>query len=85
MMGCMIKTGISGAAAVHVAVAKSDVITKVDLDRPSLCVFNPVDGGVIFNESGISVTDTPVWGLARFAGWSRFQPDKKHNEQCRHR
>jgi L-alanine-DL-glutamate epimerase and related enzymes of enolase superfamily len=59
MIGCMLETSISVAAAVHVAVAKSNAITKIDLDGPSLCQFNPVDGGVIFNESEISVTDAP--------------------------
>ena len=59
MIGCMLETSISVAAAVHLAVAKSNVITKVDLDGPSLCAFNPVDGGVIFNESEISITDAP--------------------------
>ena len=65
MIGCMIETSISVAAAVHVAVAKSNVITKVDLDGPSLCAFNPVDGGVMFNESEISVTDAPGPGHPR--------------------
>ncbi|WP_301003889.1 enolase C-terminal domain-like protein [Arsukibacterium sp.] len=37
MIGCMLEGSISVAAAVHVAVAKSDVITKIDLDGPSLC------------------------------------------------
>ena len=46
MIGCMLESSISVAAAVHLAVAKSNVITKVDLDGPSLCAFNPVDGGV---------------------------------------
>ena len=59
MIGCMLETSISVAAAVHLAVAKADVITKVDLDGPSLCAFNPVDGGVVFNESEISITDAP--------------------------
>src|SRR3546814_1654835 len=57
MIGCMLETSISVAAAVHVAVAKSGVITKVDLDGPSLCAFDPVDGGVTFNESEISISD----------------------------
>lgn len=68
MIGCMIETSISVAAAVHVAVAKSDVITKVDLDGPSLCAFNPVDGGVIFNESEISITDAPGLGIREIRG-----------------
>jgi len=56
MIGCMVETSVSVSAAVHLAVAKANVITKVDLDGPSLCQFNPVVGGVIFNESEISVS-----------------------------
>ncbi len=68
MIGCMLETSISVAAAVHVAVAKSNVITKIDLDGPSLCAFNPVDGGVIFNESEISITDAPGLGIREIRG-----------------
>ena len=68
MIGCMLETSISVAAAVHVAVAKADVITKVDLDGPSLCAFNPVEGGVIFNESEISITDAPGLGIREIKG-----------------
>ncbi len=68
MIGCMLETSISVAAAVHVAVAKSNAITKVDLDGPSLCAFNPVDGGVIFNESEITVTDAPGLGIRDIHG-----------------
>ena len=41
MIGCMVETSISVSAAVHLAVAKSNVITKVDLDGPSLCAVQP--------------------------------------------
>jgi L-alanine-DL-glutamate epimerase-like enolase superfamily enzyme len=68
MIGCMLESSISVAAAVHVAVAKSDVITKVDLDGPSLCAYNPVDGGVNFNESEISVSDAPGLGIREIRG-----------------
>jgi L-alanine-DL-glutamate epimerase-like enolase superfamily enzyme len=68
MIGCMIETSISVAAAVHLAIAKSSVITKVDLDGPSLCAFDPVDGGVIFNESEISVTEAPGLGIREIRG-----------------
>ena len=68
MIGCMLETSISVAAAVHLAVAKANVITKVDLDGPSLSKFNPVDGGVIFNESEISVTDAPGLGIREIRG-----------------
>ena len=68
MIGCMIESSISVAAAVHLAVAKSDVITKVDLDGPSLCQFDPVDGGVVFDESEISITDAPGLGIRAIRG-----------------
>ena len=68
MIGCMLESSISVAAAVHVAVAKSNAITKIDLDGPSLCAFNPVDGGVIFNESEISITDAPGLGIREIRG-----------------
>lgn len=68
MIGCMLETSISVAAAVHLAVAKSDVITKVDLDGPSLCQFDPVDGGVLFNESEISISDAPGLGIRSIRG-----------------
>jgi len=73
MIGCMLETSISVAAAVHLAVAKANVITKVDLDGPSLCAFNPVDGGVIFRESEITITDAPGLGIREIRG---LQPIK---------
>ena len=74
MIGCMLEGSISVAAAVHVAVAKASVITKVDLDGPSLCVFNPVQGGVIFNESEITVQDAPGLGIREIAGLEPITP-----------
>jgi len=68
MIGCMVETSVSVSAAVHLAVAKANVITKVDLDGPSLCQFNPVVGGVIFNESEISVTQAPGLGIREIRG-----------------
>jgi o-succinylbenzoate synthase len=68
MIGCMLESSIGVAAAVHLAVAKSDVISKVDLDGPSLCRFDPVAGGVIFNESEIRVTDAPGLGIRSIDG-----------------
>jgi L-alanine-DL-glutamate epimerase-like enolase superfamily enzyme len=68
MIGCMLEGSISVAAAVHVAVAKASVITKIDLDGPSLCTWNPVHGGVIFNESEITVHDAPGLGIREIEG-----------------
>lgn len=82
MIGCMIETSISVAAAVHLAIAKSNVITKVDLDGPSLCAFDPVDGGVLFNESEISVTEAPGLGIREIRGLESLDgmaPIARHN------
>ena len=68
MIGCMIETSISVAAAVHVAVARADVITRVDLDGPALCQFNPVDGGVTFEGPGITVPDAAGLGIRGIRG-----------------
>ncbi|UHQ19337.1 dipeptide epimerase [Lysobacter sp. KIS68-7] len=68
MIGCMLESSISVAAAVHLAVAKADAITKVDLDGPSLSQFNPVEGGVNFNESEISIPDAPGLGIRNIRG-----------------
>jgi len=68
MIGCMLESSISVAAAVHLAAAKSDAISKVDLDGPSLGQFNPVEGGVIFNESEITITDAPGLGIVEVRG-----------------
>ena len=74
MIGCMIETSISVAAAVHLAVAKSNIIRKVDLDGPSLCAFDPVDGGVDFNESEISISDAPGLGIREIRGLEPLAP-----------
>lgn len=68
MIGCMLESSISVAAAVHVAVAKSSVITKVDLDTPSLGRFDPVQCGVNFNNAEISVTGAPGLGIREIKG-----------------
>ncbi len=68
MIGCMLESSISVAAAVHLAAAKSGAISKVDLDGPSLGQFNPVEGGVIFNESEITITDAPGLGIVEVRG-----------------
>ncbi|MCC5825556.1 dipeptide epimerase [Alkalimonas sp.] len=68
MIGCMLETSISVSAAVHLAVAKSDVITKVDLDGPSLCAFDPVEGNVLFEGADISIQDTPGLGIRSIKG-----------------
>ncbi len=68
MIGCMLEGSVSIAAAVHVATAKSDTITKIDLDGPSLCVFNPVRSGTRFNDAEISIGDAPGLGVESIDG-----------------
>ncbi|GGD75038.1 dipeptide epimerase [Lacimicrobium alkaliphilum] len=68
MIGCMLETSISVSAAVHLAVAKSHVITKVDLDGPSLCAFDPVVGNVKFKGSDIIIEDQPGIGIESIQG-----------------
>lgn len=63
VMGCMLEGGISAAAAAHLAVARSAVITKIDLDGPSLATFNPIDGNVHFDDAVITVSDRPGLGI----------------------
>jgi L-alanine-DL-glutamate epimerase-like enolase superfamily enzyme len=62
------------AAAVHLAVAKANVITKIDLDGPSLGQFNPVVGGVLFDESEISIPDAPGLGIREIQGLELLAP-----------
>jgi o-succinylbenzoate synthase len=62
MVGCMLEAKVSVTAAVHLACAKS-VITKVDLDGPVLCREDPIEGGAVFNESKISLPDSPGLGI----------------------
>jgi o-succinylbenzoate synthase len=63
MLGCMLEGPISVGAAVHVASAKESVITMLDLDAVSLCAYNPVEGGVLFDESKITIPDLRGLGV----------------------
>ena len=68
MMGCMLESPIGVTAAAHVAVARSATITKIDLDGPSLCTFNPVHGTTRFHESEIVLGDGPGLGIEKIDG-----------------
>ena len=65
MIGCMLESSIGVAAAAHIAVAKSSIITKIDLDTPALGKYDPVTSGVQFNNSEIKVTDLPGLGISK--------------------
>ncbi len=64
MIGCMLEGSISVAAAAHVAAAKSQAITKIDLDGPSLCQFDPIVSGVTFNDAEIRIGNAPGLGVS---------------------
>jgi len=68
MIGCMLEGAISVSAAAHLAVARAEVITRVDLDGPSLGSFNPVDGNVCFAEAEITIGDAPGLGITAVRG-----------------
>ena len=72
MMGCMLESSISVAAAVHVAVARADVITRVDLDGPSLGTFDPVTGAVDFAGPTINVGNASGLGIGDISGLEMF-------------
>jgi len=63
MIGCMLEGPISVAAGVHVASAKAESITMLDLDAVALLASYPVQTDIIFNESEITLSDTPGLGV----------------------
>ena len=63
MMGCMLEGAISASAAAHLAIARSAVITRIDLDGPSLAAFDPIDGNVRFDDAVITISDRPGLGI----------------------
>ncbi len=64
MIGCMLEGPISVAAGVHVASAKADVITMLDLDAVSLLASHPVKTDIVFNESEIILSETHGLGVS---------------------
>ena len=64
MIGCMLEGPISVAAGVHVASAKADIITMLDLDAVSLLASHPVDTDIVFDESKIVLSDTHGLGMS---------------------
>jgi len=68
MTGCMLESAINVTAAAHLAVARSHIITKIDLDGPTLAKFNPVQGGAIFDGPEIRLSDAPGLGITGVEG-----------------
>ncbi len=64
MIGCMLESRLAVSAAAHLAAAKA-VITRVDLDGPSLCLTDPHEGGPEYRENIIRMTDAPGIGITK--------------------
>lgn len=62
MIGCMLESKIAVSAAAHLAAAKG-VITRADLDGPSLCRIDPYEGGPLYEGSRIVMNETPGLGI----------------------
>ena len=62
MIGCMLESKISVTAAAHLAAAKS-IITKFDLDAPILCKYDPIEGGALYKDDQIILSDEPGFGF----------------------
>ena len=71
MIGCMLESRLSVAAAAHLAAARG-VITRADLDGPSLCAADPFTGGPNFDEATITMSDDPGIGVSSIpcSSWS---------------
>ena len=74
MLGCQLEGPISLAAAAHVAVARSEVITRVDLAPPYLSRFRPVSSNVSFADTETSIRDTPGLGITTIEGLEPIGP-----------
>ena len=64
MIGCMLEGPISVAAGVHVASAKADIITMLDLDAVSLLASHPVKTNIVFDESNITLANSLGLGVS---------------------
>lgn len=62
MIGCMLESKIAVSAAAHLAAAKG-IITRADLDGPSLCRVDPYEGGPIYDGPWICMNETPGIGI----------------------
>jgi o-succinylbenzoate synthase len=63
MIGCMLEGAVSVGAAAHVASARAETITMVDLDAPILCSEAPVQGGVRFDGAEIRLSQKTGLGI----------------------
>lgn len=66
-LGCMMESKISVTAAAHLACARS-IITRCDLDSPSLCREDPVVGGAELDGPWLKLSEAPGLGINQVEG-----------------
>ncbi len=82
MIGCMLESKIAVSAAAHLAAGKS-VITRADLDGPSLCRIDPYTGGPLYEGSRIIMNETPGIGITAVPGFEERQSAAEKSESGR--
>ncbi len=68
MLGSMLESSISVAAAAHLAAAYPQQIRYLDLDGPTLSCFDPVSGGCQFDGPRILLNQSPGLGIKEIRG-----------------
>jgi len=68
MMGCMLEGPIALTAGVHVASARADEITMLDLDAVSLLASNPTETSVQYKGSNITLSNESGLGITLPSG-----------------
>lgn len=64
MLGCMLEGPIAIAGALHVASARAETITMIDLDGVALLAEDPTTGSVSFDESNLVLSDESGVGVS---------------------
>ena len=70
MIGCMLESKIAVSAAAHLAAGKG-IITRADLDGPSLCSIDPYTVGPVYEGAVIRMNDNYGIGIT---GVPAFEP-----------
>lgn len=68
MLGSMLESSISVAAAAHLAAAYPQTIRYLDLDGPTLSSFDPVSGGTRFDGPTITLNHSAGLGIQSIRG-----------------
>lgn len=68
MIGCMLESKIAVSAAAHLAAGRG-IITRADLDGPSLCKTDPYTGGPLFEGPVIRMNDSFGLGITEVPGF----------------